>query len=147
MSTKRPPGGMTAAEHDEWLKATGQYEQVRAVQAAKAAKHNARIQATIASDKPVSDDLRAAGFEVESVDDLFNRKEPWRKDVPIPAYPDAIPILLKHLGTCAHFRTNEAIVRALTDPDGRVAFDRIVAELRRTTARRMPRANSGGPST
>ena len=45
---------------------------------------------------PLAADLRAAGFDVEDAWDLFNRKEPWRKDIPIPAYPEAIPILMAH---------------------------------------------------
>ena len=97
-------------------------------------KRQAWSRALIANEAPVIADLRAVGFEVDTVSDLFNQKEPWRKDGPTPSYPEAIPILLKHLDGPYSFEVREAIVRALTDPVGRMAFDRLVAEYRRTAA-------------
>lgn len=102
-------------------------------QEAQEAKRRAWSAVLITSSQPVLAELHLAGFEVETISDLFNRKEPWRKDVPIPPYTQAIPILLRHLGQSYHFTTNEEIVRALTCPDGRVAIDRLVEEYRRTT--------------
>jgi hypothetical protein len=84
------------------------------------------------NEQPLVEDLRSAGFDVESVWDLFNRKEPWRRDVPIPAYPEAIPLLLRHLRRPYHFSVREGIVRALTAREGRIAFDSLVEEFLRT---------------
>ncbi len=86
---------------------------------------------------PLVADLRKAGFNVESAWDLFNRKEPWRNDVPIAAYPEAIPILLKHFKQSYPSSIREGIVRALTDKLAFGAFDRLVEEYKRTTDLRV----------
>lgn len=83
---------------------------------------------------PLAQELRATGYDVQSAWDLFNRKQPWRKDVPIPPYGAAIPILIRHLQPSYHFRVREGIVRALTTRDAIVAFDHLVAEYRRTAS-------------
>ena len=99
---------------------------------AQEAKRRALARAIYASEAPLVADLRRAGFDVGSAWDLFNRKEPWRKDVPIPPWPEAVPILIEHMGRDYPFEVREGIVRALTAPWGRVAFDRLVEEFRRT---------------
>lgn len=128
-------GRRIARSVEEWLKdpsLTPGWTLSEEQRKAQEAKRRAWSAVLIASGEIVLADLRAAGFELETISDLFNRTEPWRNDVPIPPYPEAIPILLKHLGKPHHFTTNEEIVRALTAPDGRVAFDRLVDEFRRT---------------
>jgi hypothetical protein len=123
---------MTLAEHDAYLKATGQYDAMVARHNAQEAKRQALARAIYASEAPLVADLRRAGFDVESAWDLFNRKEPWRKDVPIPPWPEAVPILLEHLERPYPFSVREGMVRALTASWGGVAFDRLVRELQRT---------------
>lgn len=137
MTRKRPRGKMTAAEHEAWLKETGQYDAMIARQEARKAKVQALARAIYASEAPLVADLRGLGFDVESAWDLFNRKEPWRKDVPIPPWPEAVPILLDHLDRSYPFDIREGIVRALAAPWGRVAFDRLVEEFRRTAHPRV----------
>lgn len=132
MTRKRSRRKMTAAEHEAWLKETGQYDAMVARQEAREAKVQALARAIYASEAPLVADLRRLGFDVESAWDLFNRKEPWRKDVPIPPWPEAVPILIEHLDRSYPFDIRQGIVRALTAPWGRVAFDRLVEEFRRT---------------
>lgn len=131
MSAKRKKR-MTLAEHDAHLKATGQYDAMVARREAQEAKRQALAKAIYRSEAPLVADLRGLGFDVESAWDLFNRKEPWRKDVPIPPWPEAVPILVEHLDRSYPFDIRQGIVRALTAPWGRVAFDRLVEEFRRT---------------
>jgi len=65
------------------------------------------------AEQPLAEDLRAAGFDVESAWDLFNRKEPWNKKERVRPYPEALPILLKHLERSYPDRVREGIARAL----------------------------------
>ncbi len=123
---------MTLAEHDAYLKATGQYDAMVARREAEEARRDAFAKAIFATEAPLVADLRGLGFDVESAWDLFNRKEPCRKDVPIPPYPEAVPILVEHLSRGYPFDIREGVVRALTAPWGYVAFDRLVEEFRRT---------------
>lgn len=104
---------------------------------AQEAKRQALARAIYASEAPLVADLRRAGFDIESAWDLFNRKEPWRKDVSIPPWPEAVPILIDHLGRTYPFSVREGIVRALTAPWGRVAFNRLVEEFRHTADPRV----------
>ncbi len=70
------------------------------------------------AEAPLIEDLRAAGFEVESAWDLVNTAEP---------YPEALPILLEHLARDYPDRLREGMARAMAvGPDGRFAWDRLV---------------------
>jgi len=93
-----------------------------------------RARATVLrrNEEPLVAELRAAGFEVDSVWDLFNREEPWRKDALVPAYSQVIPILEAHLSRPYHPVVREGIVRALTDRAARDTFPLLVGEFRRT---------------
>jgi hypothetical protein len=66
--------------------------------------------------KPLLQELAAAGREVKSVWDLVYTLEP---------YPEAVPMLLRHLPQSYHLRIREGIARALTVPEarGRAAWD------------------------
>ncbi len=70
------------------------------------------------------DELRAAGYPVESVWHL------WQKGT---AYPEAIPILLRHLQLDYSDRTRAGIARALAvpDPEVRKAWPLLVEEFRK----------------
>lgn len=65
------------------------------------------------AEQPLVKELQAAGFDVESAWDLFNRKEPWNKKERIQPYPEALPILLKHLERPYPDRVREGIARTL----------------------------------
>jgi hypothetical protein len=65
------------------------------------------------AEQPLVEELQAAGFDVESAWDLFNRKEPWNRKERVQPYPEALPILLKHLERPYPDRVREGIARAL----------------------------------
>jgi hypothetical protein len=67
-----------------------------------------RAEATLA------DDLKAAGFDVESAWDLVN--------APV-SYPAAVPILLDHLPRQYPAAVREGIARALAVPEAKVGWD------------------------
>lgn len=62
---------------------------------------------------PLIEELRDAGFEVESAWDLVNTSMP---------YPAALPILLRHLERPYPDRVREGIARALAVPDARFGW-------------------------
>lgn len=73
---------------------------------------------------PLIEELKAAGVDVHSVWDLVNTAE---------SYPNAIPVLLKHLQLPYADRTREGIARALAvrDPQVRDAWPLLVTEYRK----------------
>ncbi len=105
---KRPRGRMTAAEHEAWLKETGQYaamEERRRLQEEERLKREAEYRR---AEAPLVDELRAAGFQVQSAWDLVNTPG---------SYPKAVPILLAHLPRPYPAAVREGIARALAVPD------------------------------
>jgi hypothetical protein len=66
------------------------------------------------AEKPLIDDLRAAGVNASSVWDLVNRATP---------YPQALPILLAHLERPYPDRVREGIARALAVPQAKFAWE------------------------
>jgi hypothetical protein len=101
---KRPRGRMTAAEHDAWLKETGQYaamEERNRSQEAELLKREAEYRL---AEAPLVDELQAAGFQVQSAWDLVNTPG---------SYPKAVPILLSHLPRPYPPAVREGIARAL----------------------------------
>ena len=117
---------------DEFLKELEADPEWVARQEARERKRQALSGVLIAAEAPLVAALREAGFDVRVVSDLFNRKEPWRKDVPIPPWPEAVPILVEHLQREYPFEVKEAIVRALTPRFAHSALAAIVNEFRRT---------------
>ena len=69
-----------------------------------------------AAETPLVKELRAAGFEVDSAWDLVNTSTP---------YPEALPILLEHVGRQYPDRVREGIARALAVRDARFGWDRL----------------------
>jgi hypothetical protein len=108
MSGAEKPGRskMTAAElialKAERLRTEPAYrEQVEAVES----ERQARVQELHRAEQPIVADLRAAGFDLQSVWDLVNTAAP---------YPDALPILLNHLKRGGYpDRVMESLGRAL----------------------------------
>lgn len=128
-------GKRVARSLEEWLKdpsLTPGWTLSEDQRKAEEAKRHALTKAIFAREAPLVADLRDVGFDVESAWDLFNRKEPWRKDEPIPPWPDAVPILVDHLSRAYPFDVREGIVRALTPRFAYPAFGRLVEEFRRT---------------
>lgn len=66
------------------------------------------------------EELRARGQEVDSVWDLVNTDN---------SYPDAIPVLLKHLQVEHHPRTREGITRALATREARGVADQVLIDI------------------
>lgn len=69
------------------------------------------------AEAPLVQELRAAGYAVESAWDLVNTSS---------SYTGALPILLKHLGRPYPARVREGIARALAVPEARFAWDRLL---------------------
>lgn len=120
MSKHRAP--MTAAElaarlqEDPKFRAR-QQEKERAL-AERVAQHR-REQA------PIVADLHQVGVEVEALPDLIKRSVP---------YPDAIPVILRHLLLPYSDVTRETLARILAVPDARDAWPILVAEYRKAAS-------------
>jgi len=69
------------------------------------------------AEAPLVEELRAAGFEVDSAWDLVNTSTP---------YPAALPILLEHLQRPYPDRVREGIARALAVRDARFGAEKLV---------------------
>jgi HEAT repeat protein len=80
-------------------------------------------------EEPVVSDLRAAGISVSSVWDIVNSRN---------AYPEAITILLAHLGRTYHPKIRDGMARALAIPQARPYWNDIL-KLYRAEAHEEPR--------
>ena len=101
---KRPRGGMTWAEYEVWLKETGQYEEM-VERHRKIDEEQAKRKAEYRrAEAPLVEELRAAGFQVQSVWDFVNTRD---------SYPKALPILLAHLPKPYPAAIRDGIARAL----------------------------------
>lgn len=117
--TRRARGGSeTAAELMAELEADPEYVAAKHRQGIEVAQKAA---ARRAAEAPLVRDLQGAGFEVESAWDLVNTSTP---------YPEALPILVAHLGRPYPDRVREGIARALAVPDSRFAWDALVGTYR-----------------
>ncbi len=95
-------GPSTSTEFLAELEADSEFQRRRAAHEAEFAERRAAL---IAAQAPILEDLRAAGFDVESVWDFVNTSEP---------YPGALPILLAHLKRGGYpDRVMEGLGRAL----------------------------------
>jgi hypothetical protein len=74
------------------------------------------------AEAPLVDELRGAGFEVDSAWDLVNTAAPYR---------EALPILLSHLQRPYPDRVREGIARALAVPDAKFGLDVLIRLYRR----------------
>ncbi len=105
---KRPRGRMTAAEHEAWLKETGQYEPLMERLRQQDEEREKRAAEWRRAETPLVEELRAAGYAVNSAWDLVNTSTPYRS---------ALPILLAHLPRPYPGPVREGIARALAVPD------------------------------
>jgi hypothetical protein len=77
------------------------------------------------AEAPLVDELREAGFHVDSAWDLVNMSTP---------YPEALPILLEHLQRPYPDRVREGIARALAVRDAKLGWDTLTRLYRQEKA-------------
>jgi hypothetical protein len=111
---------MTAAEHQKLLEQSPVWV-ARDLERQKQ-QHSNRDE-FIAETTDLNAELRAAGFGVETVEDLHKLKEP---------YQSAIPILLKHISRAYSDRVGAAIASMLDVTNVEVDWDTVVSEYRNT---------------
>lgn len=87
-----------------------------------------RIEALRQQAKPLTDEVLEAGIRIKSVWDFVNTAD---------KYPEAIPILIKHLSRPYHHRTKEGIVRALAVKEAKGIANKAVME----EYHRLPKEN------
>lgn len=109
---KRPQKWMTSAEHEAWLKETGQYEAVierqRAAIEARRREIDKRVEEERIAEAQLVADLCVAGFEVTSIHDLYKVKGSHAK---------AVPILLSHFSRPYPPAIRDCIARSLAVPE------------------------------
>ncbi len=113
---KRPRGRMTAAEHEAWLKTSGKYDAMVEHQRQQEVERQNREADYRRAEAPLVDELRAAGFAVQSAWDLVNTQG---------SYPRAVPILLAHLPRPYPAAVREGIARALAVPEAKSGWDEL----------------------
>lgn len=102
---------MMAGELMEMLNADPHFV---AEQAAREAKRQKVAAALRQAEKPLVEELRVAGFAVDSIWDLVNTAAP---------YVEALPILFAHLQRPYPGPVREGIARALGVPEARIGWD------------------------
>jgi hypothetical protein len=113
----------TAAEFLAELEANPEWRAQRDRHEQQRRENHERI---LAAQRPLVDDLRAAGTRVESVWDLVNTRA---------RYPAAIPVLLEHLERDYIPEVREGIARALAVPEAHSAWPRLLELFKREPAR------------
>jgi ornithine carbamoyltransferase len=106
-------GPSTLAEHDAWLKETGQWDAYVARIKARDEAHKRLVDRLQRAEAPLVEALNAAGYPVKSVWDLVNMKA---------AYPQALPVLLDNLTRPYPGKIREGIARALAVPEAKFAW-------------------------
>jgi hypothetical protein len=104
-------GKVTAAELMAKLNADPKYVAARQREEEERQK---RAEEWRRAEAPLVDELKAAGFAVESAWDLVNTPG---------SYPAAVPILLEHLPRQYPAAVREGIARALAVPEAKVGWD------------------------
>lgn len=107
---------------------------VEAVEAEREALHAERE----AAEQPLLRDLAAVGVEVDSVWDLAAREEPC---------PEAVPVLLDHLGRPGPDDVGEGIAAALGKPEARPHWDELVRAYRAADPATRPSSTDGLAAT
>jgi len=116
MSGQKKSGYMTLAEHEAMLKAEGKWDEYQARINQRSEELAKRKAEWAAAEVSLVDALRSTGLDVRSVWDLVNTAEP---------YPEAIPVLFRHLHKPYPERIVEGIVRALAVPESRPRWDEL----------------------
>ena len=110
---------MTLAEHHAQMKADGTYDAMIELRRQQDAERQKRVAELRLAEAPLVEELRAAGFQVDSAWDLVNTTA---------SYPAAIPVLLAHLHRPYPEKTKEGIARALAVPEAKDGWDILLAE-------------------
>lgn len=113
MSNKRK-GYMTLAEHDAQMKADGTYDAMIERKRVQEEERQKREADWRRAETPLVEELRAAGYAVESAWDLVNTTA---------SYPTALPILLAHLPRPYPGPVREGIARALAVPEAKLGWE------------------------
>ncbi|NJK31675.1 MAG: hypothetical protein HC927_04240 [Deltaproteobacteria bacterium] len=124
---------MTLAEHDAFLKATGQYDSMLDHRRRQEEERQERVAALQQALVPFFNDLRAKGYDIESVSALI--AEPFPTRAPIP---EAIPILLDHLQRPYPTDAREVLARAVAVPEAKCGWD-ILIRLYREAQEKRPK--------
>ena len=110
---------MTRKTADQLLRELEANPQWRAERGRREAALAERARAAALDERELVAEIRAVGYDVESVYDLVNNApHPVLERRFIGPYPAAYPILLRHLGLPHSYVIREGIVRALTVRDG-----------------------------
>jgi hypothetical protein len=119
----------TAAESLARLEADPEW---RARRDAREADFEARRAQHHAEEELLVGEIRAAGYDIESVWDLVNnRPHPVLERGFTGPYPDAVPVLIRHLTLAHPPKVREGIIRALTIRlPGREVEDALLAAFR-----------------
>ena len=118
--TKKQEEAKTAFEFNEALKADAEYMRI---QRERESERKARMKILNDEEKPLVDELKSAGHDVESAWDFVNTNE---------NYYDVLPVLIKHLQLPYLDRNKEGIVRSLIMKEFRgVAGPYVLAELKK----------------
>ena len=121
--SSRKRGGMTLAEHDALLKEEGRYEAMVAEHQRRERERLKRQKELRTAERPLIEELRAAGFVVDTAWDFVNTNV---------SYPEAVPILLRHLQKDYPDRVREGIARALAVPESKSAWETLRDEFERS---------------
>jgi hypothetical protein len=116
--------GMTSAELIAALHADPEWVRENAEREARHAASVAQLRAEMEPEHaPLRRDLAGVGLPVRSLAELVNMSAP---------YPDAVPVLLRHLAAVRHPVLRQMLARALTVEEARgVAGGPIIQELKR----------------
>jgi hypothetical protein len=95
---------------------------LREINREKARQREKRTEHLLAEERPILNDLRAIGWNVESVWFLMKKAD---------RYPEVIPVLLKHVLLPYSDRTKEGLARALATRDAKGAWPTLVEEYRK----------------
>jgi hypothetical protein len=122
---------MTLEAHHARLKETGEYDAMMELRRTKEEERQKCVAEWRQAETPLVSELGEAGFVVRSVWDLVNTSRP---------YPQAVPILLKHLQRPYPPTVREGIARALAVPDAKLGRPLLLSLYREE---QEPRAKDG----
>ncbi|AGI08313.1 hypothetical protein QT562_09260 [Xanthomonas citri pv. citri] len=126
---KDKSGWMTLDEHHAQLKAEGKWDDYLAMRAAKEEARQKAVEKYAEQCAPVVAALRQAGVDVNSIGELGKDGK---------SYPEAVPVLLEHLGYSYSDDVREGILRELATPHARKYWDQLVEIFEKNTLSLAP---------
>jgi hypothetical protein len=115
-SSKTRRGGRTAIEFEQHLRETGKYDEILEHQRKQREEWRRREVEERLAAAALYRDLEAAGYQVDDVWDLHGRT----------SYPEAVPVLLKHLPCPYPEKVREGIALAVAVPATLAYWDLLV---------------------